>query len=230
MISALTKVFPKKIPAGRVTAAEANLAGLRDRAAAAAARRADAAKRLAEAREALDAAAESGEEMAPIAQRALSAETDLRTVDLEAGSLSAAISRAEAALADLREENRIAVLNAEADSMSEELAAVEAKAVATMKTLAALVDRAFALRSAMELVFYERDGREHEASHDVRFADVTWRQKLRDASRDRPLLLRPQDITTPDYKGQKLDLELDITAPRFSAPMVREERKAKAAA
>ena len=214
MINALTKAFPKRIPANRVTSAETNLAGLKARASAAAERRADAVKRLAEAKAALDVAAEAGEEMAPIAQRAL----------------SAAVARAEAALSDLREENRIAVLDAEADSMSEELAAVEAKAIETMKALAALVDRAFALRSAMELVFYERDGRRHEASHDVRFADVTWRNKLRDASRDRPLLLRPEDLSTSDYKGQKLDLEMDITSPRFSAPMVRESRKAKAAA
>lgn len=229
MINALTKVFPKRIPADRVTSAEANLAGLRARASAAAERRADAAKRLAEAKAALDAAAEAGEEMAPIAQRALAAEAELKAVDLEAGPLSAAVARAEAALADLREENRIAVLDAEADSMSEELAAVEAKAIETMKALAALVDRAFALRSAMEAVCYERDPG-HQASHDVRFADVTWRQKLHDASRDRPLLIRPEDLSTSDYKGQKLALEMDITSPRFSAPMVRESRKAKAAA
>lgn len=230
MINALTKVFPKKVPTDRLTTAEANLAGLKARASVAAGRRAEAAKRLAEAKAALDAAAEAGEEMAPIAQRALSAEAELRAVDLEAGPLSAAVSRAESALADLREEHRIAVLDAEADSMSEELAVVEAKAVETMKVLTAFVDRAFALRSAMELVFYERDKGQHQASHDVRFADVTWRQKLRDASQDRPFLIRPQDSGGDSYKAQKLELEMMITAPRFSAPMVREARKAKAAA
>ena len=230
MIKALTNMFPKRIPADRLSAAEESLSGLRARAATAASRRADAERRLAEARASLDAAAESGEDMTPIAQRAIAAEADLKAVDLEAGPLAAAVGRAERALADLQEENRLAVLDAEADSIREELADVEKKALEAMRTLTDLVDRAVGLGRAIDLVYYERDGRQHHSDSSLTFFDVTWRNKLREASEGRPRFILPEARDEKVWQSRKIELEMVITDPGLAGRFVREKRKERPAA
>lgn len=221
MIDALRKYNPKRIPVDQIGAAETRLSEMRARAEAAEARRKATAERLAERRKSLEEAAESGAELAPIARAVLEAETELKAIALEADPLAAAVRRAEEVLADLKEERRLALLDAALERVHAEGEKVKAEAAEAVKVLAALLDRAYGVDRLNDALFAERNGRTELSSKSM-YENGTWMTFLEDASGDRRLALAAADAgKTPPRWSMKLNLRL--VDPQFAMRAVRAE-------
>lgn len=219
-LDVMKRLSPKRVPVDAIGAAETRVSELKARAEAAAERRADAAKRIAEAKAALDAAAEAGEDMAPVAQRVLSAEAELKAAELEAGPLSAAVARAEEVLADLKEERRLALLDAQLQKAHAEAQKVKPEAAEVFKVLAALVERAYGIDRLIDALQRERDGK--QVASRAYYEDGMWMTFLEDASRERPFALAPEDAgkTPPRWS---LRVALQLLDPQFAMRAVRHE-------
>lgn len=221
MIDALRKYNPKRIPVDEIGAAETRLSELKARAEAAEARRKATAERLAEGRKSLEEAAENGAELAPIARSVLEAETELKAIALEADPLAGAVRRAEEVLADLKEERRLALLDAALERVHAEGEKVKAEAAEAVKVLAALLDRAYGVDRLNDALFAERNGRTELSSKSM-YENGTWMTFLEDASGDRrPALAAADAGKTPPRWSMKLNLRL--VDPQFAMRAVRAE-------
>jgi hypothetical protein len=221
MIDALRKYNPKRIHVDEIGAAETRLSELKARAEAAEARRKATAERLAEGRKSLEEAAENGAELAPIARSVLEAETELKAIALEADPLAGAVRRAEEVLADLKEERRLALLDAALERVHAEGEKVKAEAAEAVKVLAALLDRAYGVDRLNDALFAERNGRTEPSSKSM-YENGTWMTFLEDASGDRRLALAAADAgKTPPRWSLKLNLRL--VDPQFAMRAVRAE-------
>ena len=221
MIDALRKYNPKRIPVDEIGAAETRLSELKARAEAAEARRKATAERLAEGRKSLEEAAENGAELAPIARSVLEAETELKAIALEADPLAAAVRRAEEVLSDLKEERRLALLDAALERVHAEGEKVKAEAAEAVKVLAALLERAYGVDRLNDALSAERNGRTELSSKSM-YENGTWMTFLEDASGDRRLALAAADAgKTPPRWSLKLNLRL--VDPQFAMRAVRAE-------
>ena len=223
-LNVMQRLSAKRVPVDEIGAAEARLSELKARAEAAVERRADAAKRIAEAKAALDAAAEAGEEMAPIAQRALSAEADLKAAELEAGPLAAAVRRAEEVLSNLKEERRLALLDAELERVNAEFEREKAEAADAVRALAGKVERAYGLDRLRGSLLEERNGTRDRSSK-MLYEDGAWRIFLEDASKERSFEPAPQDAGKT-VGGWTLRLDVFLRDPQAVMRSLKAAQKA----
>lgn len=222
MIDALKKFNPKRIPVDAIGAAEAHLSERKARAEAAVARRSDAAKRIAEAKADLDAAAESGAELAPIAQRVLSAEAELKAAELEAGPLSAAVVRAEEALADLKEERRLALLDAQLEKVNAADDTEKAGAIKAASELAYHIGRAYGLDRLRDALLSARNGKEHDRGTKSLYENGHWMQLIEDATGASPFTPAPEDAEKAPARWS-LKLNVRVVDPQAALRAVRAE-------
>lgn len=222
------KVLSRFAKPSGLAAAEAKVADLRTRATAAAERQAAVVAQLDEARRALDAAAESGEELAPRADAIVALEAKAKAAGLEAGPLAGALRRAEEALADLTEERRIAALDAELAEIDAENGKVRAEAAEAVRVLSAIVEKAYGIDRAHTALLRERNGKDAFSSRSLS-EDGEWMLFLEGASGDRPFALAPEDAgkTPPRWS---LRINLQLIDPQFAMRAFRAARRAEKAA
>lgn len=210
-----------------LAAAEAKVSDLRARAAAAAERQAAVVAQLDEARRALDAAAEAGEELAPRADAIVALEAKVKAAGLEAGPLAAVLGRAESALAELKEEQRRALLDAELEELHAELETERAAAQEAMKVLCRHVETAFGLDRLIEAAYTARNGRAKFETRGL-YENGHWALLLEEAAQSRPLLVGPED---EQRRGSlSLKVGLYIVDPQVAARALKARRDAKRAA
>lgn len=220
-LDVMKRLTPKRVPVDAIGAAEARLSELKARAEAAESRRKATADRLAEGRISLEEAAESGAELAPIARAVLEAETELKAIALEADPLASAVRRAEEVLADLKEERRLALLDAELEKVHAEAEKVKADAADAARALADRVERAYGLDRLRDALLTERNGR-HDTGSKTLYEDGMMATFLESASGDRLPGLAPEDAgNTPSWWTLKFNLRL--IGPQFAMRAVRAE-------
>ena len=226
MIDVLKKFNPKRVPSDTIAAAEARLDEQKARRDATQARRDDTARRLAETRERLEAAAESGEPLAPIAKAALDLEAEVKALDLEAGPLAGVVARAEAALADLKEERRLALIDAELEDVHAEFEKAKAEAAEEVRILAEKIERAYGFDRLRSVLLRERNGK-HDVGSKMLTEDGTWRIFLEEESKARPFSfeLAPEDVGKT-VGSWSLRLELYLRVPEAVMRSLRASRRA----
>lgn len=226
-LDVMKRLSPKRVPADKIGEAETRVAELKARAAAAASRQRATAERLAERQKALEEAAESGAELAPIARAVLEAETELKAIDLEAGPLAGAVRRAEEVLADLREEHRLSLLDAQLEKVHAETEKEKLEAADAVSVAAAKVERLYGLDRLRDALLTERNGR-HDTGSKTLYEDGLMATFLESASGDRLPALAPEDAgSTPSWWTLKFNLRL--IGPQFAMRAVRAELAAEKA-
>lgn len=224
MIDALRKYNPKRIPVDEIGAAETRLSELKARAEAAEARRKATAERLAEGRKSLEEAAENGAELAPIARSVLEAETELKAIALEADPLAAAVRRAEEVLSNLKEERRLALLDAELERVNAEFEREKAEAADAVRALAGKVERAYGLDRLRGSLLEERNGTRDRSSK-MLYEDGAWRIFLEDASKERSFEPAPEDAGKT-VGGWTLRLDVFLRDPQAVMRSLKTAQKA----
>jgi len=222
MIDALRKYNPKRIPVDEIGAAETRLSELKARAEAAEARRKATAERLAEGRKSLEEAAENGAELAPIARSVLEAETELKAIALEADPLAAAVRRAEEVLSNLKEERRLALLDAQLEKVNAADDAEKAAAVKAASELAYHLERAYGLDRLRDALLSARNGKQHDRGTKSMYENGEWMQLIEDATGASPFAPAPEDAEKAPPRWS-LKLNLRLVDPQFAMRAVRAE-------
>ncbi len=223
-LTVMQRLSPKRIPVDKIGEAETRLSELMARAASAAERRADAANRFSEAKAALDAAAESGADLAPIARKVLEAEAEMKAIDLEAGPLAAAVDRAAKSLADLREERRLALMDDQLEWVGPEFEKSKAQAADAVRVLAEKIERAYGLDRLRSALLQERNGKQDFGSKAL-YEDGHWRLFLEEASKERPFEPAPEDVGKT-AGSWTLRLEVFLRDPQAVMRAIKAARKA----
>lgn len=222
MIDALRKYNPKRIPVDEIGAAETRLSELKARAEAAEARRKATAERHAEGRKSLEEAAENGAELAPIARSVLEAETELKAIALEADPLAAAVRRAEEVLADLKEERRLALLDAQLERVNAADDAEKAAAVKAASELAYHLGREYGLDRLRDALLSARNGKQHDRGTKSMYENGEWMQLIEDATGASPFAPAPEDAEKAPPRWS-LRLNVRLVDPQFAMRAVRHE-------
>ena len=223
-LDVMKRLSPKRVPVDAIGAAEARLSELKARAESAESRRKATAERLAEGRKSLEQAAESGAELAPIARAVLEAETELKAIALEADPLAGAVRRAEEVLADLREERRLSLLDADLDKLRADYSKLEAEAADAVKVLSSLIERAYGVDRLRDELLRERNGKYDPSSKSL-YEDGHWMLLLEGASKDRTFDPAPEDAEKTPQRWT-LRLALSLVSPHAVMRKIRAERSA----
>lgn len=223
-LSVMQRLSPKRVPVDEIGAAETRVSELKARAEAAEARRKATAERLAEGRKSLEEAAENGAELAPIARSVLEAETELKAIALEADPLAAAVRRAEEVLADLKEERRLALLDAQLERVNAEFEREKAEAADAVRALAGKVERAYGLDRLRGSLLEERNGTRDRSSK-MLYEDGAWRIFLEDASKERSFEPAPEDAGKT-VGGWTLRLDVFLRDPQAVMRSLKAAQKA----
>lgn len=218
-LDVMKRFNPKRVPVDAIGAAETRLSELKARAEAAESRRKATAERLAEGRKSLEEAAENGTELAPIARSVLEAETELKAIALEADPLAGAVRRAEEVLADLKEERRLALLDAQLERVNAEFEREKAEAADAVRALAGKVERAYGLDRLRGSLLEERNGTRDRSSR-MLGEDGAWRIFLEDASKERSFEPAPEDAGKTPARWT-LKVALTLVDPQVAMRAVR---------
>lgn len=221
-LDVMKRLSPKRVPVDAIGAAEARLSELKARAEAAESRRKATAERLAEGRKSLEEAAESGAELAPIARAVLEAETELKAIALEADPLAGAVRRAEEVLADLKEERRLALLDAQLEKVNAADEAEYAGVVKAASELAHHLGRAYGLDRLRDALLSARNGKQHDRGTKSMYENGKWMQLIEDATGAAPFVPAPEDAEKAPPRWS-LKLNLRLVDPQFAMRAVRAE-------
>lgn len=220
-LGVMNRLSPKRIPVDKIGDAETRLSEMKARAAAAEARREATAQRLAEGRKSLEEAAESGAELAPIARAVLEAETELKALALEADPLAGAVRRAEEALADLREERRLALLDAQLEKVNAADEVEKACVVKAASDLAYHLGRAYGLDRLRDALLRERNGKSDSGTKSL-YENGEWMQLVEDATSACPFVPAPEDAEKAPSRWS-LKLNVRVIDPQAAARAIRHE-------